>query len=130
MFCLVYLGIQSSVVVTFGLSLEANLNAGIVTTIWAVTPLYGAVLDYLFFGQRLTTRHIIGVITLIACAASISLANVIGVESTGGDKPIREPTVKGWIPVVIAVFTPLLFVSQGLITKHLCAERGFDAYKL
>ncbi len=95
---------------TFGLCLEANLNAGIVSTIWAVTPLYGAVLDYLFFGQRLSTRHIVGVFTLIACAASISLANVIAAEP-GAEKPAREPTVEGWVPVVIAVFTPLLFVS-------------------
>jgi len=66
---------------------------------------------------------------LISCAASISLANVIGEDTTQGAF-VGEPTVEGWIPVLLAVFTPILFVSSGITIKQLCSRQGFDAFKV
>jgi hypothetical protein len=72
----------------------------------------------------------VGVFALILCAISISLSNMIGGEMVATNKDLGEPTIAGWIPVVIAVFTPLLFVSAGITAKHLCVQKGFDAFKL
>ena len=129
LFTCIYLTIQSIVIITFSYCIDANLNAGIVSTIWAVSPLYGAVIDYVAFGERLSVKHLVGVFCLIACAASISMSNIVESDSEThiNEKPA---TVGAWIPVVLAIITPALFASQAGLMKHLCGQKGFDAFKL
>eukprot|EP00347_Sterkiella_histriomuscorum_P017226 403350201 len=127
-FSLTYLSIQTIVMVTFSLCLMANLNAGIVSTIWAVAPLYSALLDFLIFKQKLFTSHLIGVFCLIVCAMCISLANVVGVQALENNE--KPPTVEAWIPVLLAVFTPFIFAASGLQMKNMCVNRGLDAFKV
>ena len=49
-FSLNYLSIQCIVLYTFSLCYDAGINAGIVTTIWAINPLFSAVMDRVLFG--------------------------------------------------------------------------------
>lgn len=76
-FTAVYLGTQLSIVLSFGYSQKAGVNEGIITSVWAITPLFGALLDYLMFGVKLSSKHLIGVFSLVACAALISLSSLV-----------------------------------------------------
>jgi len=62
---------------TLSLCASAEINAGIITTIWSINPLIGAVADKLIFGRAFQLRHMIGVFALIGCAACISLSGVV-----------------------------------------------------
>lgn len=63
----------------------------------------------------------------MGCAACISLSNMIGSNLNSMNE--KAPTVEGWVPVLFAVFTPLLFTSSGLLSKHMCLKRGFEPFK-
>ncbi len=72
----IYLGSMVSIVLSFSYSQKAGVNEGIITSIWAITPVFSAILDYIAFSVKLQGRHLIGVITLIICATCISLSNI------------------------------------------------------
>ena len=54
LFTAVYFGTQLSIVMSFSYSHLAGVNEGVITSVWAVTPLFGPLLDYLVFGVKLT----------------------------------------------------------------------------
>ena len=53
-FTAVYFGTQLSIVLSFSYSQKAGVNEGIITSVWAVTPLFGSLFDYLIFGVKLS----------------------------------------------------------------------------
>ena len=115
-FCAIYATYQALVVVCFGLCMEAGINAGVVSTIWSISPLFSAVADFLVFNQRLTTKHMMGVLSLVLCAAAISLINVIYPPNTASDTTVvaSEPTIQAWVPVLLAAICPVFFAASGL----------------
>lgn len=104
----------------------ANLNAGIVSTIWAIGPLYSALVDFLFFKQKLFTSHLIGLVCLISCAMCISLASVVDSSPNSNEQPAQ---IEAWKPVVLAIITPFIFSASNFLNKFLTVNRGFDAFK-
>ena len=65
------------VLMTLSLSVAAQINPGIITTIWSISPLIGALADKIIFGRSFQFRHMIGVFALIGCADCISLSGVL-----------------------------------------------------
>lgn len=57
-----------AVCITFMVSLKANLNIGIATSIWAVSPFFSAMIDFLLFKKSLLTSHLIGIFFMLSCA--------------------------------------------------------------
>lgn len=118
-------------ILTFYFSALADVNPGIITTIWAINPLFTAILDFLIYGQRLQKFHIAGILCLVFCVAFISLSKV-------GNKPEEnEPQVSQaqypqphqvivpdhdaetelypiWIPVLFGIITPIFFATSAL----------------
>jgi drug/metabolite transporter (DMT)-like permease len=103
----IYTTISFLVLIIFMLCRKSGMNAGIVTTIWSTSPLFGAMLDYLIFGQKLNSSHIAGVFCVVLCAIFISISNVLSTTRTDGT---IEDTSK-WVPIVMALFTPFAFAS-------------------
>lgn len=126
LFALVYLTYQTLVVLTFNFSLQAGVNPGLVSTIWATTPLFAGFLDYVLFGQRLTKKHFIGVICLAICVVCISLTPMI----YGKDNASLVQTVQPWIPVTLALISPVFFATSNIQTKYLTTKRNFNSSKL
>ena len=84
-FTAVYFGTQLSIVLSLSYSQRAGVNEGIITSIWAVTPLFGSLFDYLIFGVKLSEKHLIGVFALVACAALISLSSAVNNQVANRD---------------------------------------------
>ena len=59
--------------ITIWCAVLANINAGVLTVIWSVTPLGVAFTEYFFFGVRLKVNYIIGMMLIIICAVALSL---------------------------------------------------------
>ena len=114
-FTIVYLGTQLSIVLSFTYSKLAGVNEGIITSIWAITPLFGALLDLLVFRVKLSGRHLAGVLTLVACAACISLSSLT--EKNQITEELR--TVHPGIPVAIATLGSVLMAVRSFQGKHM-----------
>ena len=117
----------------------ADVNVGIITTLWSIQPLAAAALDYLINNEKFTIYHLIGIIMVIASGLCISfskqadpLAEPIGQSfSRFGPAQINElpdERVPKWVAVLFGLLTPCLFVASGLWIKHLTAPHvGFDS---
>lgn len=55
----------------------ANLNKGVVSVIWGLNPLFIAFMDCMIYGQKLTTKHYIGLLSLVLCTVAIALTGII-----------------------------------------------------
>ena len=117
----------------------ADVNVGIITTLWSVQPLAAAFLDYLIYGERLTIYHLIGIIMVIVSALLISFSKFADANSDA-DVNIAIPNLADikieiydekfpkWIAVLFGILTPCFFVASALFIKHLTSPKvGFDA---
>jgi drug/metabolite transporter (DMT)-like permease len=50
--CLLFLGINSSIFLTMYYAHLANINVGVITTIWSVQPLVASIFDFILNGER------------------------------------------------------------------------------
>ena len=70
-------GILSTAVLTFSLSLKADLNAGVATSIWATLPFFAAVVEYFVYKTPLKCYQIIGMTIMLVSACLVSLSEVV-----------------------------------------------------
>jgi drug/metabolite transporter (DMT)-like permease len=54
----------------------ADLNVGILTSVWSFTQLLIAAFDFIINGQRLTNHHLIGMAFLIISTLGISISGI------------------------------------------------------
>ncbi|TNV78674.1 hypothetical protein FGO68_gene17190 [Halteria grandinella] len=125
LFSSVYLFTQLSIVLAFSQSLQAGVNEGIITSIWAITPLFSALLDYLIFQVSLSVKHLVGVVSLVACAGCISLSSLMGEGASG-----RESSISPAVPVAVAIVGSILMAVRSFQGKQLVVRGGFDAFNL
>jgi drug/metabolite transporter (DMT)-like permease len=129
----------------------ADVNVGIITTIWSIQPLAAAILDYFIYGEKLMKHHLFGMVFVVGSALCISLASQVktvdfdqinfdsrspflagypsGFTYENNNLSVTfDPKVPKWVAVVFGLLTPVFFVASGLFIKHLTSARvGFDA---
>ena len=54
---------------------RANVNTGVIVTIWSVNPLFMAIADYIMFKQKLQWFHSVGMLMIVICVIFISMSN-------------------------------------------------------
>ena len=64
---------------------RAEVNVGLITTIWSVNPLFMAIGVFVFFKEKLELYHFVGMILIVICTVLLSLSTVIS--------PKEEPIV-------------------------------------
>ena len=129
-FSLCYFCIQNLAFLTMYFANRANINVGLITTIWSVNPLFLAFMDSLIFGQKLQYFHHIGMIAIVICTIALSLSGVISPKTETAEVDLSNllPT---WIPVLFGIITPMAFTANGMIIKSLTSERmGFNPSNL
>ena len=60
----------------------ARINVGVITTIWAVNPLFMAIIDSIIFKQKLLYYHYIGMFSIVACTLIISVSRLFEKDKT------------------------------------------------
>lgn len=103
----------------------ANLNGGIATSIWQMTPVIVGVLDYLMFDTKLKPHQTVGVGIMIVSMVLISLKDVI--YSKQAVNPGIVPT---FVPILFSVFCPIAFAMLMMLYKHLVVNNGFIITRL
>jgi len=130
-----YIGIASFIILTIHFSHLANVNVGIVTTIWGVQPLIAGILDYFINGEKLTKYHISGIAFIVAGGVLVSISGqskniVLQFEDIKIDigKLIDGQLVPKYVAVFFGAITPIFFVTASLFTKHVTKPSvGFNA---
>ena len=103
---------------SFQYALYADLNQGVITTIFAFTSILLAGSAYVFFGERLTSYHIVGMtflgicIILVAFSGNVKEKNVLVVQ---GDIVER---VTPLIPIGFSLITTIYFAARTLYLKQ------------
>lgn len=133
-YCALYFLVQNMAFLTMYFADRADVNAGIITTLWSLNPLYMAVCDYFLYGTKLKYFHHLGTFAIVLCIILISLNGVVVPSvpgqppTTKGPAPVKEDnpyyelfsfTVPAFVPVIFGVVTPTCFTSNGMLTKHL-----------
>ena len=122
----IYFCVQNIIIFTFYFSMRADINAGLISSIWSVTPFVFCLMDYIFFGVKLQTHHYIGVSCTAVCTVLLSLTNVFYPPENDPHK-VSVATVQPVVPVLFGLATPIFFTSFGLFHKHCTSERiGFN----
>ena len=98
----------------------ANINAGVITVIWSVTPLFVALADYFMFQQSLTYNYIIGMVLMMASAVLLSLNSLI--FAPNGGQLHKVQIIPSWIAVVIAFMNCFVFTARIILYKRLTAK--------
>ena len=117
---LCYFIVQNCVLLTIYFAVIANLNPGVITTIWSVTPFFIAVFDFFMFGVVLQCYHYIGIIFIFLGTLLLSLMKFIVPQP---EAAVSEALVETWVPVIMGVITPIFFTFQAMWLKHLVQER-------
>ena len=95
----------------------ADVNVGIITTIWGVQPLGAALLDYLINNEKLTFHHLAGMIFILLGGLCVSMADKKYQSYQGVNYDynpqvaVETQQIPKWIPVVFAVLAPCLFIA-------------------
>ena len=74
------------VVITLYLSAKAGVNAGLITSIWSITPFCFSVAERVLYGTKMQVNHFIGMLLIMACAILLSLSSVIYPEPASTKK--------------------------------------------
>lgn len=59
---------------TMYFSALANVNAGLITTIWSVNPVFMALMDRICFKTKLERYHLVGTLFIVICTIILSLS--------------------------------------------------------
>lgn len=115
---------------TFLLSLQyalyAQINQGIVTTLYSFTSIVMALIGRIVFKEAIRVHHLIGLILLIACASIISLS---------GDKGNEDIVIMGKVEhrispiyaVLMALLCPFTFAAQNFIVRVVDMSHSYNA---
>ena len=73
------------VIISFKYALYAGINQGAITTIFALSAIYVAIISWFLFDEKLNRFHILGMILLIGCTVVI----VFSKDPKGGHKRLN-----------------------------------------
>lgn len=123
-FSLLYFLTQNLAFLTMWFAGLARINVGVITTIWAVNPLFMAIIDSIIFKQKLLYYHYIGMFSIVACTLIISVSRLFEKDKTSfSEKEEISNILPSWIPALFGILTPVCFTASGILSKHLTGPR-------
>jgi hypothetical protein len=124
LFCITYFMIQNMAFLTMHFSSLANVNVGLITTIWSVNPVFMAIMETMCFDSRLECYHLVGTLLIVVCTVALSLSGAF--KDDGTSDVVKKDVLPIWIPVLFGVVTPVFFTISGYLTKDLADNKGFN----
>ena len=70
---------------TFTLSRAAGLNSGIAISIWALLPVFAAVIEYFTYKTPLRIHQLIGILVMFVGAAMVSCSDIVNKNKPADD---------------------------------------------
>ena len=116
-FSLLLLASQIGAVMTLYTSGLAQVNEGVVATVYSLEPLIMTIADRFLFGTSLKKFHYVGLVCILVSSLVISFASQ-GAEAQE-ETVVETSGLPSYVPVVVAVLTAFAFCAMQLLGKHL-----------
>jgi len=103
-------------IMTFKSSILAQVNQGVVTSLFSLNSIFMAIIGTLLFKERMHFNHYLGILLLFSCSILISFADDSSKTATFevmGDTVSKASPV---IAVIFAILCPLGFATVDTVT--------------
>ena len=80
--CIVYVLVMNLVYITMYFANRADINVGIIITIWSLDPLYNSLASYYLYNEKLAYYHAIGLLSILLCSLALCLKDLTGSTET------------------------------------------------
>ena len=104
--------VHISIILTFRLCHEAQLNIGIPMSVWTVSPFFISLLEWIFHGKSLTISSLFGMFLVMICVIAVSLSDLtkpkdeIDIVDIAATKPIYVAVLASFlVPTFVTGFT-------------------------
>uniref|UniRef100_A0A7S3J7A7 EamA domain-containing protein n=1 Tax=Euplotes harpa TaxID=151035 RepID=A0A7S3J7A7_9SPIT len=116
------------VIISFKYALYAGINQGAITTIFALSAIYVAIISWFVFGEVLNRFHILGMILLVGCTILIVFS-----KSSSSGKVLKVfdqevESVSALVPVGFALITTVLYSFRTIYVKLFVKELNFNSF--
>ena len=102
----------------------AKVNQGIISCLLSLETMYMSAVAYFWYGEKLQTRQLLGIVLLILCVICLSLSDMFKLSI-----PLKPHELRGsvFLPILFGVIGPLFFVLRQLSTRAFSKRFGVDA---
>lgn len=102
----------------------AEINVGVITTIWSVQPLVAAIVDRIAFGTPFQISHLFGMILIIGSSVCISQNSMLTEKTLKNLVPdaIIAAKFPAWPAIIFGFVTPCFFLASASFNKHITHE--------
>ncbi|CDW71778.1 UNKNOWN [Stylonychia lemnae] len=104
---------------TFSSSIKSGISSAIITSLYAGNVLTTSLAFYLIFGEKLTQKHLVGMIFIVISIIMISYGKDSQIDSSLTNKY----TLSVWVPIGMAFLGCFLFTTQSLISRAVRATK-------
>lgn len=114
------------VIYSFKFALETNINLGIVSSIFGLTPFLTAVFFYCVFSETLKKAQLFGMVFMVACIVLIGF----GVKDHEKEVAAQDPyhsiggLSKAFWAIFLAILCPISFALNGVIVRIVSSNFG------
>ena len=70
-YCCIYFIVQNLCYFTMYFANRADINIGVIITIWSLEPIFNQIADYYINSEKIHYYHIIGLISILLCSAAV-----------------------------------------------------------
>ncbi|CAI2367431.1 unnamed protein product [Moneuplotes crassus] len=106
------------VVFTFQFATYANMNQGILTSLFSFSAIFSALLAYFIFQDRLRIWHGIGIVFMILCIVGLGIGSEEESELEGLDESGHSLFFYSLISILFGILCPVCFSVGGLVVRY------------
>jgi len=122
--------IYTSIVMTFKVAIQAELNIGIAQCIWAITPFFISVIDRVFYHRAIDSKAIWGMSLIVFGAIFISLSEVFKASDPDSPEVVTadEDKTPVWVAILVSFCPPTFFsLNIFVVLKYVNETLKIDA---
>ncbi|CAI2372023.1 unnamed protein product [Moneuplotes crassus] len=114
-----------SVYFTFSFALYADINQGILTSLFGMAAVYSAIFAYFLFGDRLKIYHVVGMGMILCCIIGLSLGQKSKKHETTSTE---NTTLYSILSIMLACLCPIWFSSAGMTARYFSEKHNLDPF--
>jgi len=92
----------------------AGINQGVISSIFTCSIIFTAIFFFIFYGEKLNLRHLVGIFFMTVCVVLISVGSESSTSTTTESTDTTNYLV---LAVVLAIFTGLAFAINSLAMR-------------
>lgn len=130
--CLLMIGIQLSVIKGFEYASKANMNSGIITSLFSLNCVFSPLMSYVLFNEQLSCRFIVGIMLSLACVVLVAFPD----PGAGGSfKPTELLKHLKWhsnftTALMFGFLTPVIQSTLLNLTRYLTIKHEYRTMDL